>query len=130
VHTADVDRWLTADLRWADGRTGRITTALRGVVRPMIDVRVQGDDGRLSVFNPTLPQFYNRIALRRRGERTQAQRIRGRATYWYQLQAFVDAVGGADTVLTPPADSVANMTVIDAIYRAAGLAPRRPTPVP
>jgi hypothetical protein len=30
---------------------------------------------------------------------------------------------GAST-LTPPSDAVANMSVIDAIYRAAGLEPR------
>jgi len=35
---------------------------------------------------------------------------------------------GAPT-LTPPADSIANMRVIDAVYRAAGMEPRQPTPV-
>jgi len=30
-------------------------------------------------------------------------------------------------VLTPPADSIANMEVIDAVYRAAGLEPRQPS---
>lgn len=130
VRAGDVDRWATAELRWPDRTTGRITTALRAVARPIIDIRVQGDDGRLTVFNPTLPQLYNRLALRRRGERTQAQRIRGKATYWYQLRAFADAVLRDGPVLTPPADSVANMTVIDAIYRAAGLPLRTPTVVP
>lgn len=130
VRAGDVDRWATAELRWPDGTTGRITTALRAVARPIIDIRVQGDDGRLTVFNPTLPQLYNRLALRRRGERTQAQRIRGKATYWYQLRAFADAVLRDGPVLTPPADSVANMTVIDAVYRAAGLPVRTPTAVP
>ena len=32
-------------------------------------------------------------------------------------------------MLTPPSDSIANMQVIDAIYEAAGLEPRQPTPV-
>ena len=130
VRAGDVDRFMTADLAWPDGTTGRITTALRAVARPMIDVRVQGDDGRLTVFNPTLPQLWNRLALRRRGERTQAQRIRGKATYWYQLRAFADAVLDGGPVLTPPADSVANMVVIDDVYRAAGLPLRTPTVVP
>jgi hypothetical protein len=31
------------------------------------------------------------------------------------------------SILTGPADSVANMRVIDAAYRAAGLEPRRTT---
>jgi hypothetical protein len=31
--------------------------------------------------------------------------------------------------LTPPAESIANMRVIDAAYRAAGLEPRMPSEV-
>jgi len=31
-----------------------------------------------------------------------------------------------EPTLTPPADSIANMRVVDAVYEAAGLAPRRP----
>jgi hypothetical protein len=51
--------------------------------------------------------------------------VRGRPTYEYQLEAFVSAVQHGSPVLTGPGDSVANMTVIDSIYRAAGLDPRR-----
>ena len=47
-----------------------------------------------------------------------------RPTYSYQLDAFADAVHGGVPVLTPPADSVANMMVIDAVYRAANMRPR------
>ena len=43
-----------------------------------------------------------------------------RASYSYQLEAFAAAVRGGPN-LTPPADSVANMRVIDAIYAAAGM---------
>ncbi|MEI8000725.1 MAG: Gfo/Idh/MocA family oxidoreductase [Actinomycetes bacterium] len=129
VRSGGIDRWITADLRWPDGRTGRITAALMAVARPIIDVRVQGDEGRISVFNPTLPQLYNRITVRRRGERKVAQRIRGESTYWYQLRAFADAVTNGEVPLTSPADAVANLTVIDAIYRAAGLPVRVPTAV-
>jgi predicted dehydrogenase len=55
-------------------------------------------------------------------------RVRGEATYWYQLRAFVDAIRTGAPVLTGPEDAVKNMEVIDAIYRAAGLQPRSPTP--
>ena len=56
------------------------------------------------------------------------EKVSGDATYWYQLQAFLNAVGGdASANLTPPPDSVANMKVVDAVYRAAGMEPRQPT---
>jgi predicted dehydrogenase len=41
------------------------------------------------------------------------------------LRAFLAAVRDGTPVITGPADAIANMTVIDAIYRAAGLEPRR-----
>ena len=49
----------------------------------------------------------------------------GGHTYDYQLQAFAAAVRTGASTLTPPADSIANMQVIDNIYRAAGLEPRK-----
>ena len=44
--------------------------------------------------------------------------MEGKATYRYQLQAFAAAVRDGGPVLTPPSDSLANMRVIDAVYRA------------
>jgi len=132
-----IDRWLDARLRWPDlpGRpTGRITVAMYSLARPMLDLRVKGDFGTLSVLNPTRPHSFNRVHLKLRertlGEEPRKQRVKGDgSTYWYQLRAFRDAVRDGGPVLTPPADSIANMTVIDAIYTAAGMQPRQPTPV-
>jgi predicted dehydrogenase len=89
-----------------------------------IAVRVHGDQGVLKVFNPTAPQYYHRLTVKT-GGRTQRERVRGRSTYSYQLDAFAGAVLRNEPTLTPPADSIANMRVIDDIYRAAGLEPRR-----
>ena len=130
-----IDRWIRAHLCWPDGRTARITVAMYSLARPAIDVRVQGDLGLLTVLNPIRPHVYNRVSLkpkeRRLGEEPRRQRVTGEGTsYWYQLRAFHAAVREGAAVLTPPADAVANMTVIDAIYTAAGMLPRLPTPVP
>jgi len=130
-----IDRWIQADLRWADGRTGRITVAMYSLAAPMLDLRVQGDFGRLSVLNPTRPHSFNRVSLRLRerklGEEPRRQMVKGEgSTYWYQLRAFHAAVREGGPVLTPPSDSVANMATIDAIYTAAGMLPRLPTPAP
>jgi predicted dehydrogenase len=51
--------------------------------------------------------------------------VKGEPTYTCQLRAFAAAVLDGRPVLTPPSDSIANMTVIDAIYEAAGLPLRK-----
>ena len=51
----------------------------------------------------------------------------GGATYDFQLEAFARAVERGDAIVTGPDDAIANMVVIDAVYRAAGLEPRQPT---
>jgi predicted dehydrogenase len=52
------------------------------------------------------------------------ERVRGKPTYEYQLEAFCAAVLRGEATLTPPADAIANMRVIDSIYQAAGMKPR------
>jgi predicted dehydrogenase len=88
-----------------------------------LSAKVVGADATLHVFNPLAPQAFHRLTVRgRAGNRH--ERIKGMATYDYQLAAFTSAVRHGTPTLTPPAESVANMAVIDAIYRAAGLNPR------
>lgn len=123
-----IDRWVEAQLRWGDGRTGRIVAALYSLARPMIDLRVKGDLGLLKVFNPTRPDLYHRITLKNR-DGTKRERVEGESTFWYQLRAFADAIRDGGPVLTPPADAVRTMRVIDAIYDRAGMLPRLPTVV-
>ena len=43
----------------------------------------------------------------------------------YQLDAFAAAVLCGEPVKTTPQDAIENMTIIDEIYRAAGLALRK-----
>ncbi|MCU1682788.1 MAG: oxidoreductase [Amycolatopsis sp.] len=62
----------------------------------------------------------------RSGEGKRVERVSERATYAYQLDAFAAAVLRGEPVLTPPADSIANMAVIDSIYTSAGLPVRQP----
>jgi predicted dehydrogenase len=118
-----VDRAMQADLRFADGRTGRITCALLSSVLVRARARVCGDRGELSVFNPIAPQFYHRLTVRN-DTGIRRERLRGEATYTYQLRAFVTAVRNGVQLPTNPTDAIANMRVIDAVYTKAGLHPR------
>jgi predicted dehydrogenase len=115
-----VDRWMQADFRFHDGRTGRMTCALWSARLFNLSARVSGTDGELRAFNLTGPQFYNRLKVTAKS-RTSRERVRGDASYVYQLRAFAAAVPEGAPVLTGPADAVANMRVIDEVYRAAGL---------
>ncbi len=120
--TADprVDRSMEAELRFADGRTGRVVCSLLSRRLLAAAVKVEATLGELRVFNPVAPHLYHRLTVRTaRG--TRHERIDGEATYVHQLRAFVAAVRQGTPVLTGPADASANMQVIDAIYERAGL---------
>jgi predicted dehydrogenase len=61
-------------------------------------------------------------------EGTRHEKFTRQATYYFQLHAFAGAVLRDEPFVTNTADSIANMRVIDAVYRAAGMQPRKPTP--
>jgi predicted dehydrogenase len=88
-----------------------------------VAARVEGERGTLHITNYAAPQFFHRVTVTVDGVRRR-ERVPGEATYTYQLRAFAAAVQGGTPTLTPPEDSIANMTVIDDIYRKAGLRPR------
>jgi predicted dehydrogenase len=126
--SADVDRWMRADLRLPDGATARITCALWSGSLIRIGARIVGDLGELRVTNPILPHRYHRLRLRTAGGTTR-ERVAGEATYVHQLRAFVRAVREGGPATTDAADGVANMRVVDAIYQAAGLPRRGRSPI-
>jgi predicted dehydrogenase len=119
-----VDRVMRADVRFADGRTGRINTSMWSTTVLKMAARVEGERGMLKVFNPVAPQYFHRMSVTVDG-RKRRERVAGRSTYSYQLAAFTGAVLRGEPTLTPPSDSIANMRLIDAIYRAAGMEPRK-----
>jgi predicted dehydrogenase len=123
-----VDRWMRAEFHYPGGVTGTMTCALWSSTLLRVAVRAFGTDGELRVFNPTGPQFGYRMTVRRAGAKERI-RVDGARTpsYTYQLRAFLAAVRDGVPPLTPPADSVRNMEVIDAIYRASGLGVRQPS---
>jgi predicted dehydrogenase len=128
-----VDRWLRADLQFSEQLAGSFECALWSRRPLSLRARVEGEHGTLAVTNLTGPQYFHRLVVHTRDPHTGAEqrrreRVSGDATYVYQLRAFVAAVRDGAPYPTTPADAVANMRVIDAAYRAAGLQPRQPTP--
>jgi predicted dehydrogenase len=129
-----IDRWIRADLEFedcAEGRLrGRVHAALWSGVGLRITVRITGNAGELRCFNVTQPAVFHRGSIRTATGKREVHDPDKRASYWHQLGAFAAAItGDRSHLLTGPDDAVANMRVIDDVYRAAGLEPRRPTAV-
>jgi predicted dehydrogenase len=121
-----VDRAMTAELRFAGGHTGRLRCALWSTNLFRATAKVVGDRGELRWLSPAAPHLFPRLSIRSdNGKRV--ERFPRRATYAYQIDNFAAAVLRGEPVRTTPEDAVENMTVIDAIYRAAGLPLREPS---
>ena len=123
LHSPDVDRAMHAELQFPSGHTASVHCSLWSTSVLHLSARVIGDQGELRVFNPVAPQFVSWLTVRAGGTRRTEIPAR-RPTYAYQLDAFCDAVLRGRPALTTPDDAVANMTVIDAVYRAANMRPR------
>jgi len=118
-----VDRWMAAEFRFADGLTGRMTCSLLSAALLRASALVRGDHGIMTVFNPIAPQFYHRLRVQTDAV-SRTEHLHGDGTYTHQLRAFAAAVRGGAPVPTGPEHGVANMRVIDEVYRKAGLQPR------
>ncbi len=123
LRDANVDRAMRADLRFPAGHTGRILCSMWSSDLLKISELAVGAYGELKVPNPLTG---NRLSVHTQAGR-RVERVSKRATYAYQLDAFAASVLRGEPVLTPPADAIANMAVIDSIYTSAGLPIRQPS---
>jgi len=128
LHGPAVDRAMVADFRFPGGATGRIRASMWSGRLLGLGARAVGERGEMRVFNYLSPQTFSLLTVRA-GGRTRRERVRGEATYTYQLRAFAAAVLRGEPVITTPEDAIANMHQIDDVYRAAGL-PLRGTSSP
>jgi predicted dehydrogenase len=126
LHGPNIDRAMTAELRFPGGHTGRVRCSMWSSHLLQISAKVIGERGKLRVLNPIMPEFFHRLSIRSDDSR-RVERYTHRSSYAYQLDAFASAVLRGERPKTTPEDAVENMAVIDAIYRAAGLALREPT---
>jgi predicted dehydrogenase len=120
LQSPNVDRAMSASFRFTGGVLGRMTTSLWSAQLLRLDAKAVGDRGVMRVFNFVSPQPYNRLTVTADGY-TRRERVSGESSHTYQLRAFAAAVLHGEPVVTSPEDAVANMTVIDSVYQAAGL---------
>jgi predicted dehydrogenase len=119
-----VDMELRGELRFPGGAVGLVEAAMG---RPGFEALlvVEGEEGRVEVVNPIHPS--SGYALRYEGPGgplDETVPAGGLATFDHQLAAVLGAIAGGGPLPTEGGDPIANMAVIDALYRAAGMAPR------
>jgi len=116
----DVDVVMQAELAFPGGITAHMATSMADHEKFHTSLRVEGQNGTLVVQNPLAPHNGHELVLQLRGE-DHSEKVPGDSTYRHQLVAFVDAVRTGKRLPTMGADSIHNMRLIDAVYRAAGL---------
>ena len=126
LHNVAVDRAITAELTFPSGATGILRCSMLSTQVLRMSAKAIGARGEMRVFNPLAPQMGHRISVKTADGR-RVEKLTRRPTYAFQLDAFAGAVLRGEPLLTPLSDAIANMTAIDAIYRAAGLPLRQPT---
>lgn len=125
--SAGVDRALSATLRTEGGIEGGLECSLLSTKLLRLHARVVGSEGSLTLFNPLGPHLVNRTTVTV-GRARRVEHAERTPTYTFQMRAFRDAIESGRPFPTTAVDAVANMEVVDALYRAAGMSPREPTP--
>jgi predicted dehydrogenase len=115
-----VDHKMSADLSFADGRTGHLVCDMLSPRLFRSSLKIEGGEGKLQVFNPYHPHWFNWLNVRGRNSKY-SERVKRENVYAVQLRAFTKAIRGEMKLNTDPADAIGNMRVIDSIYEKAGL---------
>ena len=123
VGPPDVDTFLEAEFVFPSGIEGRVSGDMRSCVAFRMEFEVIGEEGRLHVRNPLIPQIGHLIEVTQK-DTSRRETCDRRPTYSYQLDAFIDAIDNQSSLFTDAADAVKQMTVIDQCYEAAGLPQR------
>jgi predicted dehydrogenase len=120
--TPDVDAWCDVDFGFPGGATG---LAAHSMVAEdySFTIRIVGTRGDLLVHDFIKPNADDRLTIRTPNG-TIVERLGTRASYAYQLEAFAAHVEHGAALPFGTVDAVANMAMVDAAYRAAGLSPR------
>lgn len=120
--SAGVDRMMKAEFRFDNGIEASMSCSLLSWDLFGLSTSIEGDRGRIEIFNPIQPSLHHSIKVV--SDQWWTEHIEADTTYYYQLKAFYEHVVNGAAFPTAGKDSVNNMRVIDAVYRAAGLMPR------
>jgi predicted dehydrogenase len=115
-----VDLTMEAELLFPSGARGKMLTSMADQWAYSTTLELVGERGRLHVRNPLAPHGGHELVLEIDGDKSTEQ-VSGQTTFRHQLVAFVKALRGDRKLPTMGQDSINNMKLIDAVYRASGL---------
>ena len=114
-----VDTDIAAELAFPGGVTAAMACAMVAPEGFSARLALEGERGSLEILNFLAPQMGCRFTTTIDGQ-AERRPTDGPSTYEAQLIHLAEVLRGWTKPLTGGADAVANMTVIDAVYAAAG----------
>ena len=120
-----VDLAMCADLEFAGGVHGEIACSMATDLEPPFSASLSiiGDKGQVAVTNPMSPHSGHELSIESDAG-VSSEVVDGHSTYFHQLEHMLRVIRGEARPITGGEDAIANMRLIDAIYRAAGMQPR------
>ncbi|MEL7028683.1 MAG: Gfo/Idh/MocA family oxidoreductase [Pseudomonadota bacterium] len=119
----EIDTAMDVSLAFPSGAIGSIACSLKGE-RFRAELSVIGEHGAIRAANPFLPHLGNELEIEILGDVTSHQ-FGSSTTYFHQAKAFAATVRGERSWRSDLEDSIRNMTIIDEVYRTAGMQPRQ-----
>ncbi|HEX7825467.1 MAG TPA: Gfo/Idh/MocA family oxidoreductase [Mycobacterium sp.] len=120
--TPGIDASCDVELAFPGGATGLSTNSMIAEDYSFT-IRIIGTTGDVLVHEFIKPHDDDRLTITT-PDGTTVEHLGARPSYTHQLAAFADHVENGTPLPFGTADAVANMALIDAVYRAAGMEPR------
>ena len=115
-----VDLGLEGHLRFPCGARGQVVCSMALDAKLEARLKIVGDKGQIDFVNPLAPHLGHKITITTREEK-RCKVAEHKTTYTCQLEHVLDVLAGVAQPLTGGGDAIANMTVIDNLYAAAGV---------
>ena len=121
-HDSGVDIEMEAVLEFPGGVMARVSSSMSEDLPEGLDAElvIRCESGTLTVVNPIAPHAGHELILEMADGRI-SEEVAGETTYVHQLRHVIDVLTGSAEPLTGGRDAIATMSVLDDIYRLAGM---------
>ena len=115
-----VDLSFEGHLRFPCGARGKVVCSMALDAKLEARLEIVGDAGQIDFINPLAPHMGHKITIKT-AEEKHYKLAEDKTSYSCQLEHVLDVLAGTAQPLTGSGDAIANMTVIDNLYAAAGV---------